>query len=90
MEQQPRIVSVYEDEETKQRKERRKRWAFEQAHRTRAGLLTSVLLARLSINLALRGETNKRVRKVREGLLLSRFSRFAGDLTRLSFGGRRP
>ena len=90
MEQQPKIISVYGSttEQRRQKELTKRRWTREQAYNARSGLLTSIMLARWAIHMAVRGESNRKVRRVRENILLERFSRFAGDLSRLPLGRR--
>jgi len=59
--------------------------AREQAYSSRAGLLMTLSIARWAIRQAAGTETNPRVRRQRESILLDRWRRFSGDLALMPY-----
>ncbi len=67
------------------KRSRKQAIAREQAYSSRAGLITTLGIARWAIRQAAGTETNPRVRRYRERILLDRWRRFSGDLALMPY-----
>jgi len=88
MEQDPHSRTNTRSEADKRlARKRHEQWVYRRATESKAGLLTSMLLAQWTIGFAAETETNPEVRRVRKHLMLQRWRKYMGDLIHAPYLG---